>query len=196
MSNQTMQKENKLKYLISAIKERPKLLIAIIVVLISLFSIFIINDLRVEKKNIKFSESFNQANILISNNKNKDAKKILINIVEGKHKFYSILALNTIIENNLLKNTNEIEIYFNKVISIKQEDKEINHLARLKKGLFLLSVNETDEKLILNTFNPIINSDSIWRNTAINLMANYYTHLGEDIKSNEYLNLLNSKIKK
>ena len=191
-----MQKENKLKYLISAIKERPKLLIAIIVVLISLFSIFIINDLRVEKKNIKFSESFNQANILISNNKNKDAKKILINIVEGKHKFYSILALNTIIENNLLKNTNEIEIYFNKVISIKQEDKEINHLARLKKGLFLLSVNETDEKLILNTFNPIINSDSIWRNTAINLMANYYTHLGEDIKSNEYLNLLNSKIKK
>lgn len=196
MSNQTMQKENKLKYLISAIKERPKLLIAIIVVLISLFSIFIINDLRVKKKNIKFSESFNQANILISNNKNKDAKKILINIVEGKHKFYSILALNTIIENNLLKNTNEIEIYFNKVISIKQEDKEINHLARLKKGLFLLSVNETDEKLILNTFNPIINSDSIWRNTAINLMANYYTHLGEDIKSNEYSNLLNSKIKK
>ena len=191
-----MQKENKLKYLISAIKERPKLLIAIIVVLISLFSIFIINDLRVEKKNIKFSESFNQANILISNNKNKDAKKILINIVEGKHKFYSILALNTIIENNLLKNTNEIEIYFNKVISIKQEDKEINHLARLKKGLFLLSVNETEEKLILNTFNPIINSDSIWRNTAINLMANYYTHLGEDIKSNEYLNLLNLKIKK
>ena len=191
-----MQKENKLKYLISAIKERPKLLIAIIVVLISLFSIFIINDLRVEKKNIKFSESFNQANILISNNKNKDAKKILINIIEGEHKFYSILALNTIIENNLLKNTNEIEIYFNKVISIKQEDKEINHLARLKKGLFLLSVNETEEKLILNTFNPIINSDSIWRNTAINLMANYYTHLGEDIKSNEYLNLLNSKIKK
>ena len=70
-----MQKENKLKYLISAIKERPKLLIAISVVLISLFSIFIINDLRVEKKNIKFSESFNQANIFISNNKNKDAKK-------------------------------------------------------------------------------------------------------------------------
>ena len=34
------------------------------------------------------------------------------------------------------------------------------------------------------------------KNTAINLMANYYTHLGEDIKSNEYLNLLNLKIKK
>ena len=92
--------------------------------------------------------------------------------------------------------TNKIELdkYFDKIILIKQKDKEINNLVRLKKGLFLLSDVNSSESSILDTLNPIINNNSIWKNTAIKLLVNYYTYLGEDVKSKEYDVLEVSKI--
>ena len=193
MSDQIIQKDSRLKSYLLFLKKKPHFIILIIFIPILLILIFMLNNLRIDKLNLKISENFNQANIFISNNKNKEAKKILIDIINKKHKFYAPLALNTIIEKKLSTNKIELDKYFDKIILIKQKDKEINNLVRLKKGLFLLSDVNSSESTILDTLNPIINNNSIWKNTAIKLLANYYTYLGEDVKSKEYYDLLNNK---
>jgi len=193
MSDQIIQKDSRLKSYLLFLKKKPHFIILIIFIPILLILTFMLNNLRIDKLNLKISENFNQANIFISNNKNKEAKKILIDIINKKHKFYAPLALNTIIEKKLSTNKIELDKYFDKIILIKQKDKEINNLVRLKKGLFLLSDVNSSESTILDTLNPIINNNSIWKNTAIKLLANYYTYLGEDVKSQEYYDLLNNK---
>ena len=193
MSDQIIQKDSRLKSYLLFLKKKPHFIILIIFIPILLILIFMLNNLRIDKLNLKISENFNQANIFISNNKNKEAKKILIDIINKKHKFYAPLALNTIIEKKLSTNKIELDKYFDKIILIKQKDKEINNLVRLKKGLFLLSDVNSSESSILDTLNPVINNNSIWKNTAIKLLVNYYTYLGEDVKSKEYYDLLNNK---
>tara|TARA_B100000780_G_C21122007_1_gene454553 strand:+ start:2775 stop:3356 length:582 start_codon:yes stop_codon:yes gene_type:complete len=193
MSDQIIQKDSRLKFYLLFLKKKPHFIILIIFIPILLTLTFMLNNLRIDKLNLKISENFNQANIFISNNKNEEAKKILIDIINKKHKFYAPLALNTIIEKKLSTNKIELDKYFDKIILIKQKDKEINNLVRLKKGLFLLSDVNSSESSILDTLNPIINNNSIWKNTAIKLLVNYYTYLGEDVKSKEYYDLLNNK---
>lgn len=193
MSDQIIQKDSRLKSYLLFLKKKPHFIILIIFIPILLILTFMLNNLRIDKLNLKISENFNQANIFISNNKNKEAKKILIDIINKKHKFYAPLALNTIIEKKLSTNKIELDKYFDKIILIKQKDKEINNLVRLKKGLFLLSDVNSSESSILDTLNPVINNNSIWKNTAIKLLVNYYTYLGEDVKSKEYYDLLNNK---
>ena len=46
------------------------------------------------------------------------------------------------------------------------------------------------------SINPIINSDSVWRNMSINLIAEYFLSKGENNKAQEYIQLLNTKEKK
>ena len=193
MSDQIIQKDSRLKFYLLFLKKKPHFIILIIFIPILLTLTFMLNNLRIDKLNLKISENFNQANIFISNNKNEEAKKILIDIINKKHKFYAPLALNTIIEKKLSTNKIELDKYFDKIILIKQKDNEINNLVRLKKGLFLLSDVNSSESSILDTLNPIINNNSIWKNTAIKLLVNYYTYLGEDVKSKEYYDLLNNK---
>jgi hypothetical protein len=57
--------------------------------------------------------------------------------------------------------------------------------------MFLFSLE--DEELIIKTLNPIINSESIWRDMAIELISNYFLSKGEKKKSNEYIQLMNKK---
>ena len=45
------------------------------------------------------------------------------------------------------------------------------------------------------TLNPIINSDSVWRNIAIELISDYFLSKNQEIKASEYKQLLNNKKK-
>ena len=60
-----------------------------------------------KKKNEIISEKYIQAGLYLSSNEMKNAKKIYEEIIESKNKFYSILALNTILEKNLESNDKE-----------------------------------------------------------------------------------------
>ena len=64
-------------------------------------------------------------------------------------------------------------------------------MIKIKKALYLFSLD--NESLIIDTLNPIINSDSIWKNQSINLLAEYFLSKGEKIKADEYFKLLNLK---
>ena len=116
-----------------------------------------------KSKNEKISEKFVQAGIYLSLNKKEESKKIYTEIVISKNKFYSLLALNNIIDNDLEKNTEEILKLFDIVENTKIK-KEQKNLVKLKKALYLIKISKDNEGKIL--LNEIISDNSIWRDTA------------------------------
>ncbi len=171
------------------IKKNFKNLIILLFFLISvLFSVFIYKD--VQKKNeIKIAENYTQATIKFKENKSDEAKQLLENIIQKGHKFYSPLALYFIIDNNLEKDSLKIVSFFDRILLISSIDKENINLIKIKKTIFLFKLGE--EEAIIKTLNPIINSDSVWRNMAINLISDYFLSKDQKAKAKEYLQLLN-----
>ena len=137
-------------------KNFKKLIILTIFLILILFSFFIYKDWQ-KKIEINLSEEYTQASILFKNKKNNESKELLENIINKKHKFYSPLALYFIIDNNLENERLKIISFFDTILSINSIDKENLNLIKIKKSIFLFS--EDNEKLILETLNPVINSD-------------------------------------
>jgi predicted negative regulator of RcsB-dependent stress response len=157
-----------------------------------LLSYLFYKDLQ-KKNETKLSEHYTYAVIQFKEKKN-NAKQLLEDIVNKDHRFYSPLALYFIIDNNLETDNLKIINFFNKILSISSIDDENLNLIKIKKAIFLFNLK--DEEQILKTLNPIINSDSVWKNTAIQLISDYYLSTEQKIKANEYIQLLNNKNKK
>ena len=104
------------------------------------------------------------------------------------------MSLYFIIDNNLEKDTLITVNFFDKILAINSIDKENLNLIKIKKAIFLFNTGE--EESILRTLNPVINSDSIWREMAIKLISDYFLSKNQIIKANEYIKLLNNKIAK
>ena len=116
-----------------------------------------------KSKNEKVSEKFIQAGIYLSLNKQSESKKLFKEIVRSKNKFYSLLALNNIIDNNLEENNEEILKLFDIVANTKIQKEEKN-LVKLKRALYLIKISRDNEgKKLLN---EIISDNSIWKETA------------------------------
>jgi len=189
MLNNTFQ--NKVKNFVK--KNFKKLIILSILLILILFSYFFYKDFQ-EKKEIKLSEQYTQASIKFNQKNIEETKKLLENIVNEKHKFYSPLALYFIIDNNLETDPLKIINFFDTILSISSLNKENINLIKIKKAIFLLSIG--NEELIIKTLNPIINSDSAWRTMAIKLISDYFISKDQKIKADEYIQLLNNKKKK
>ena len=114
-------------------------------------------------KNEKISEKFVQAGIYLSLNKQEESKKIYKEVISSKNKFYSILALNNIIDNDLEQNNEEVLELFDIVENIKIENEQKN-LIKLMKALYLIKISRDNEgKKLLD---EIISDDSIWKEAA------------------------------
>ena len=180
--------------IINFIKKNSKNLIILSTLsIIILFSYFIYIDLK-KKNEIKISEQYTQAYIHFKEKKIDNAKQLLENIINKKHKFYSPLALSFIVDNNIETDTLKTINFFDKVLSIGSINKENLNLIKIKKAIFLFNLE--DEELIIKTLNPIINSDSVWRKIAIRLLSDYFLSQNQKIKANEYIQLLSDKKKK
>ena len=180
--------------IINFIKMKQKNLIVLLVLLIfTLFGYFFYENLK-KKNEIQISAQFTKASIQFKLKEIKYAKQLLLDIVNKKHKFYSPLALYFIIDNNLEKDPEKVITFFDNILSINSIDKENLNLIKIKKAIFLFSLG--DEELIINTLNPIINSNSVWRKLAIKLISDYFFFKNQEIKANEYIQLLNKKINK
>ncbi len=116
-----------------------------------------------QSKNEKVSVKFVQAGIYLSLNQKEKSKKIYKEIITSKNKFYSLLALNNIIDNDLEQNNEEVLELFNIVENTKIE-KEQKNLVKLKKALYLIKISKDNEgeKLL----NEITSDNSIWKETA------------------------------
>ena len=90
------------------------------------------------------SEKYIEAGIHLSENQNEKAKIILKEIIYEKNDFYSVLALNTILEKNLEDNKNEILNFFNEIEKLKLSNEQ-KDIVKFKKALYLLKIAELKE---------------------------------------------------
>ena len=137
----------------------------------------------------------NRYNIAIIEHKNGDDSKIIFEmkeVIEDKNSTYSPLALYYLIDENLIKDKNEINYLFDVLINKTSLDYEIKNLIIYKKALF--NADTTNENELLNILNPIINSKSIWKSHGLYLLAEYFYSKNEKQKSKEFFNqILNTK---
>ena len=164
-----------------------------IIIFFFILAFLFIQNLK-KKIEIKISEEYTQATILIKQKKLQESKLILESIINKEHEFYSPLALYLIIDNNIEDDYSKVIDFFDIILKNSSIDKEILNLIKIKKTIYLL--NQDDENLIIATLNPVINSDSIWRNMAIDIIVEYFLSRNQKIRANEYIQLLDNKINK
>ena len=163
-------------------KNLKKLLFIIFIFLLILLSFFIYESLK-KNKRYTLAKKYND---IIINNKNYTSPYIIENlkfIIDKKDKVYSPLALYYLLDNNYINSQNDINLLFDKIISIKQPN-EKKHLIIFKKALF--NLDNFTENQMLETLNPVINSDSVWKAHGLLLMAEFYLDKKELIKSKEF----------
>ena len=178
---------NQNKFSIFYKKNKTKILIFLLSLPVILIIFFGYNFYN-EKKNTRISNQFNEANILLENDRKQDSKKIFISLINEKHLFYSPLSLNVIVENGLIENQDSLLELFDKILNIKSLDKETKNLYRFKKATIFS--NQAKENEMLKTLNPIINSKSIWKENAIKFLEVYFLQKGDFLKAKEYRDLL------
>ena len=174
-------------------KNLKSFIVLLILIIVILFSFVFYKNLQ-EKNNIKLSQQYTQASILLKQKKIDESKLLLEIIIDKGHKFYSPLALYLMIDNNVENDPLKIIIFFDKILKINLIDTENLNLIKIKKAIFLF--NTDNEELIIKTLNPVINSNSAWRNMAIKLISDYFLSKDQKSKANEYILLLNKKTNK
>jgi len=169
-----------------------KILATITIFLIFSILSFYIYQIYEDQHKENISNRYNSA---IIEHKNGDDSKIISEmkeIIEDKNSTYSPLALYYLIDENLIKDKNEINYLFDVLINKTSLDYEIKNLIIYKKALF--NADTTNENELLNILNPIINSKSIWKSHGLYLLAEYFYSKNEKQKSKEFFNqILNTK---
>ncbi len=117
-----------------------------------------------EKKNVLIAEKYIQAGIYLSTKENENAKKLYEEIILSKNKFYSILALNTIIEKNLISDKKIILDYFSRSLNAVKS-KEQKDLINLKKALYL--IKNSDAETGKSILEKLVNEDSSLKSIAL-----------------------------
>ena len=166
MENENLKPTFKSQILTIVQNNKKKLIIILCTLIISVISTILFNIYKAGQNKI-ISEKFIEAGILLSSKNLENSKKIYEEIILSKNKFYSPLALNTILENNLEKDSKKIINYFEKIEELKIELEQKN-LVKIKKALYLIKINKNNEgeKLL----KEIISDNSIWKNTALEIL--------------------------
>ena len=165
-NNETTEELNFIKKISNIVIKRKKLFLSIILIIVSTSTIIIFLNYYQNNQNNTISEKYIKAGIYFSSKDIEKSKSLYKEIVLSKNKFYSILALNNLIENDLEQNNEEILKFFTIVenINLKKEQK---NLVKLKKALFFKKISKDLEgnKLL----EEIIADNSIWKDTALGI---------------------------
>ena len=121
-------------------KNKFKLVIFLFFLLAAFLLIFLFNENQ-KRKNILLSEKFVKARLLLSSGDKEKATEYYDEIILSKNKFYSILALNTILEENLETDKEKILTYFAIIEKIDITENSLD-LIRFKKALYLMDNSE------------------------------------------------------
>lgn len=130
------------KVLIFLKKNKLKFFIFFTIIIVFLSTLYWIKNSN-SKENILLSEKFIKGRILLAEEKEEEAKRYFEKIVENGNDFYSLLALNTILENKLVKEQEKILKYF-KILENKNLSSELSDLLLFKKALYLIKINEKE----------------------------------------------------
>tara|TARA_Y100000992_G_scaffold283116_1_gene232173 strand:+ start:132 stop:773 length:642 start_codon:yes stop_codon:yes gene_type:complete len=168
-----------------------KLISSLILILLVLFSYFGHQEYKKRLK-LEIAEIYNQITLKEITIENTNDIEQLVKIIKEKDPVYSALSLYFIIENNLVNDKKEINNFFDLVIK-SQEDDEIKNLIIYKKAMY--NADMISENELLNILNPILKSESVLKSHALLLVADYFEHNNNLIKSKDFLNeIINSKL--
>jgi len=165
------------------INNKKKLVAFTSFLLVIIIGYFSLEEIKIRNK-IKLADNFNLVTINFQTQEKQKTINELTNLVKENEATYSPLALYFLIDNNLIKNKNEINILFDELIDETKLDKEIKNLIIYKKALF--NSDFASENELLQMLNPIINSESIWKAHALYLIAEYFYSKNEKKKSKEF----------
>ena len=115
------------------------------------------------------SEKYIKAGILLGNGENESATNYYKEIILSENKFYSVLALNTILEKNLIEDNIEILNLFEKLEKLNL-DKKNTDLIIFKKALYFSKIDQIEKSKIL--LNKLIEQNSSLKELALNLLEN------------------------
>ena len=166
--------------------KNKKNLITVISIIIFIFIGYFSYDEINKRKKIKVANQYNSA---IINYKTAGKEKVideLTELVNKKDTTYSPLALYFLIDNDLVKDKNEINNLFDVLINQTKLESEIKNLIVYKKALYNSDISSENE--LIQILNPIINSESIWKSHALYLMAEYFYSKNERQKAKEFFN--------
>ena len=111
---------------------------------------------------------------------------------EGAKDVGQVLTFYFIIENDLVNDDKQINNFFDLVIK-SQKEKEIKILIIYKKAIY--NAETISENELLDLLNPILKSESVWKSHALLLMADYFEHNNNFIKSKDFLEeIVNSEL--
>ena len=150
-------------------KEQKFKIILIFCTCVLISIIFLAMKIFQERENISISEKFIKANIYLSSENKDKSKELYEEIIKSKNKFYSILALNMILEKELENNEDVIINYFDILqdLSIPPEQKD---LLIFKKALYLIQISKTEEGEDL--LRKLSNSESYLKNISDQILEN------------------------
>ena len=120
-----------------------KIYVFFLTLIIILFStvLFKVNK---DKKNILIAEKYIEAGLYLASDKKNQSKNLYEEIILSKNSFYSILALNIILDKNLISDKKIILNYF-KILEKIKNSKEQTDLIKFRKALYLIKINNTQE---------------------------------------------------
>ena len=165
------------------INNKKSLIVSVSIVIVILAGYFSFNAIK-ERNKIELANKFNLAIAEFESVERAETIEKLINVIEKKDTTYSPLALYYLLDNNLIKNSTEINNLFDVLINETKLETEIKNLIIYKKALYnseLINENE-----LIKMLNPIINSESIWNSHALYLVAEYFYAKKENQKAKEF----------
>ena len=180
------------------INNKKKLIIGFSIVLIVIISYLSMKEIK-ERSKIKLANQFNITTINFKTESKQTTIDQLTKLINKHDVTYSPLALYFLIDNNLIKDKNEINILFDELIIETNLEEEIKNLIIYKKGLF--NSDFSTENNLLQILNPIINSESIWKSHSLYLLAEYFYSKNQKQKAKEFfekilkINNVNPEIK-
>ena len=124
-------------------RNKYKIYFFITILIITIISFTFLNTHK-KNNNKKIAEKYVQAGIYLSAGKKEMAQKFYEEIILSENKFYSILSLNSIIEQNLTSDKKKILEYFEILENINFSEDQ-RDLIIVKKALFLLKFSDAEK---------------------------------------------------
>ena len=167
-------------------KNNKRLIISLLLSIVLLLMFFFGFKEFKKREKIDISNLYNSTIIKHSVENKAETQESLIKIINKKDSTYSPLSLYFIIDNEIIKDKNEVNKLFDIIINKTSLENEIKNLIIYKKALF--NADQSNENELLDILKPLINSESVWKSHALYLMAEFFYSKNEKQKSKEFFN--------
>ena len=166
------------------IKNKKILVMSVSSIIIIILLLVFYSEIKF-KNQIKLGNEYNEIVLSYEKTNNQNSEEELIDIIQKKDPTYSPLALNFIIDNEIVNDKIKVNELFDIIIEKTNIENEIKNLIIYKKALYNSdNINEND---LINILNPILNSESVWKSHSLYLLAEYFLSKNEKQKSKEFL---------